>query len=124
MRKIKTYNIYKTRYIDIMNDTNAAIAFAALGHPSRVAILRLLVQAGATGLSVSAMRVHLGIPATTFGHHLKAMVDAGLIEQKRCGRSLMSTASYASIQGLVAFLMEDCCRGVLLPKPHSELEPS
>jgi len=107
-----------------MNDTKAASAFSALGHPSRVAILRLLVQAGETGLSVSAMREHLSIPATTFGHHLKAMVDAGLIKQERRGRALMSTASYASLQGLVAFLMEDCCRGVFLPEPLSELEPS
>ena len=107
-----------------MNDTKAASAFAALGHESRVAILRLLVQAGDKGLSVSTMREHLNIPATTFGHHLKAMVDAGLIRQSRQGRTLISKADYSAIQGLVAFLMEDCCRGVLPLNASSELEPS
>ena len=107
-----------------MNDTKAASAFAALGHPARVAILRLLVQAGSDGLSVSTMREHLKIPATTFGHHLKAMVEAGLIQQSRQGRTLISTADYSAIQDLVAFLMEDCCRGVLSPQTQAELEPS
>ncbi len=105
-----------------MNDTKAASAFAALGHPARVAILRLLVQAGADGLSVSTMREHLNMPATTFGHHLKAMVDAGLIKQSRQGRALISEADYSAIQGLVAFLMEDCCRGVLSSQTQAELE--
>lgn len=107
-----------------MNDTKAASAFAALGHESRVAILRLLVQAGDTGLSVSTMREHLNIPATTFGHHLKAMVDAGLIQQSRHGRTLISNANYAAIQRLVAFLMEDCCRGAVSLNASAELEPS
>lgn len=107
-----------------MNDTKAASAFAALGHPARVAILRLLVQAGADGLSVSAMREHLDIPATTFGHHLKAMVDAGLVQQSRQGRALISEADYSALRGLVAFLMEDCCRGVLSRQAQTELEPS
>ena len=107
-----------------MNDTKAASAFAALGHPSRVVILRLLVQAGQPGLNVSAMRAHLDMPATTFGHHLKAMVEAGLIKQTRHGRALVSEADYAAIRSLVAFLMEDCCRGVLSVPSQSELEPS
>jgi len=107
-----------------MNDSNAAAAFAALGHPSRVAILRLLVQAGEKGLSVSRMRDHLGMPATTFGHHLKAMADAGLIQQMRDGRTLISRADYSALRALVAFLMEDCCRGVLTSNLTQALETS
>ncbi|MEL7041352.1 MAG: helix-turn-helix transcriptional regulator [Pseudomonadota bacterium] len=102
-----------------MSDTTAAAAFAALGHPNRVAILRLLVQAGPKGLNVSQMRTHLNLPATTFGHHLKAMAEAGLVTQSRQGRSLVSQADYARLKGLVAFLMEDCCRGVFSPQPNA-----
>lgn len=105
-----------------MNDTSAALAFSALGHPSRVAVLRLLVQAGAGGLSVSQMREHLKIPATTFGHHLKAMVEADLIEQSREGRTLLSVANYAALQGLIGFLMEDCCQGVFSSPASNPLE--
>lgn len=102
-----------------MNDTKAAGAFGALGHPNRVAILRLLVRAGATGLNVSEMRDHLRIPATTFGHHLKAMVDAGVVRQERKGRALISYADFASISRLVAFLMEDCCGGIALNQANN-----
>ena len=105
-----------------MTDFDAANAFAALGHPNRVAILRLLVQAGAKGLSVSQMRDRLNIPATTFGHHLKAMADAGLVEQRREGRALISVANYQALQGLVDFLMEDCCRGNFPSQTSLEME--
>jgi len=105
-----------------MNDHSAAAAFAALGHPNRVAILRLLVQAGESGLSVSQMRAHLKIPATTFGHHLKAMAEAKLIQQRRDGRALISLADYSAIQSLVEFLMEDCCRGTLSSTPELQME--
>ena len=107
-----------------MIDDKAALAFAALGHPNRVAILRLLVQAGDAGLSVSQMRTHLNLPATTFGHHLKAMAEAELVCQERQGRSLISRANYAALQGLIDFLMEDCCRGVLSSLTSVELETS
>lgn len=107
-----------------MTDDKAALTFAALGHKSRVAILRLLVQAGAEGLSVSHLRAHLNMPATTFGHHLKAMVDAGLVAQQRQGRSLISRADYAALQALNNFLMEDCCRGVFSPSSQLESETS
>lgn len=100
----------------------SATAFSALGHPSRVSILRLLVQAGEEGLSVSQMRGHLDMPATTFGHHLKAMADAGLITQHRKGRSLISYADYAALKDLIAFLMDDCCRGVLTSDLTQALE--
>lgn len=105
-----------------MTDDKAALAFAALGHPNRVAILRLLVQAGAGGLSVSQMRTHLDVPATTFGHHLKAMAEAGLVSQTRQGRSLISRADYSALRALNNFLMEDCCRGVFTSPETSELE--
>lgn len=105
-----------------MTDIKAANSFAALGHPSRVAILRLLVQAGDDGLSVSQMRAHLDMPATTFGHHLKAMAEAGLVTQARHGRSLISKADYSALQSLIGFLMDDCCRGVLTPLTSAQLE--
>ena len=105
-----------------MDTKSTASAFAALGHPSRVSILRLLVQAGEAGLSVSQMRTHLEMPATTFGHHLKAMADAGLIRQQRQGRSLISVADYSVLRDLISFLMDDCCRGVLTSESNQALE--
>lgn len=92
-----------------MNDETASYAFAALGHPNRIRVLRLLVRAGPDGLTVSALRERLGLPATTFAHHLKALAEAGLVTQSKQGREVFSTANYPVIRALASFLMEECC---------------
>lgn len=98
-----------------MNDEIAATAFAALGSPSRVSLLRLLVQAGTDGMNVSQLREATGTPATTLTHHLSKLVASRLVTQERVGRELRCHAAYPTIQALGAFLMEDCCRGAFVP---------
>ena len=95
-----------------MNDQSASLAFAALGHPHRVAILRQLVRAGAAGTNIKTVRETLDIPASTFAHHLRMMSDAGLVDQEKQGREQILQANYTNIQGLSIFLMEDCCADV------------
>ncbi len=95
-----------------MNDQSASLAFAALGHPHRVAVLRLLVRAGSQGTNIKSMRETLDIAASTFAHHLRMMSDAGLIDQEKLGREQIVRANYTAIQGLSTFLMEDCCADV------------
>ncbi|MEM1150045.1 MAG: metalloregulator ArsR/SmtB family transcription factor [Pseudomonadota bacterium] len=102
-----------------MNDDRAANTFAALGHPARVGILRLLVKAGCSGLNMGAIRAALGVPASTFAHHLKAMADAGLVVQRKQGREVISTVDFSALRDVAAFLMEDCCKGALI-----SLEPA
>lgn len=92
-----------------MDNESASCAFAALGHPNRIRVLRLLVRAGPDGLTVSSLRERLGVPATTFAHHLKALADAGLVVQDKRGREVYSTANYPVIRDLATFLMEECC---------------
>ena len=92
-----------------MNDEIASFAFAALGHPNRIRVLRLLVRAGPDGLTVKTLRERLGVPATTFAHHLKGLAEAELIVQEKRGRELYSTANYPLILNLASFLMEECC---------------
>lgn len=100
-----------------MNDTLAADQFAALGHANRVKVLRQLVQAGCCGLTVGELRESLGVPASTFAHHLKALAQAGLVEQEKRGREVVSKASYQAIRTLHGFLIKDCCKGVFTPTP-------
>jgi len=95
-----------------MNDVSASQAFAALGNQHRVALLRLLVRAGGEGMNVTALREQLGLPASTLAHHLRTLVDAELVRQRRDGRELVSTAYYPRIRELATFLMKDCCKGV------------
>ncbi len=95
----------------MFTDNTAARAFAALGNPTRLAILRLLVRAGCDGLNMTGLREALDIPASTFKHHLDALVLSGLVKQIKTGRDQISTADYAAIQQLSAHLMENCCAG-------------
>ena len=51
----------------------------------------------------------LGVPNSSLSFHLAQLTQSGLIRQDRQGRSLIYTADYAAMNGLVAYLMENCC---------------
>lgn len=84
---------------------------AALGHVARLSILRAVVKAGPGGLSTTELQDELDIPWTTLNHHLDRMVDAGLVEARREGKSVFHTANYKALRALTDFLWEDCCKG-------------
>ena len=92
-----------------VTEEDAASAFAALGSPARLAILRALVRAGPEGLPVGALQQRLGTAASTLSHHLKALTQADVVAQIREGRVLRCTADYTRIGALAAFLIEECC---------------
>jgi DNA-binding transcriptional ArsR family regulator len=96
--------------------TNAsiAVALAALGHETRLAIFRLLVRTGDEGLNVGEIGQHLDMAASTLAHHLKALVDAGLVLQERQGRQIVNRVDYNAMRGTVSFLTAECCVGVTL----------
>ncbi|MCF8033123.1 MAG: metalloregulator ArsR/SmtB family transcription factor [Desulfarculaceae bacterium] len=96
-----------------MEFDDAAKKLAELGHPVRLKVFRLLVQAGLEGLPVKAIQAHVGIPNSTLSHHLAHLVSAGLITQTREGRILRCRASYPEIKQVLDFLLQDCCAGVV-----------
>jgi DNA-binding transcriptional ArsR family regulator len=78
-----------------MNQTqHMARALAALGHDARLQIFRVLVKAGRDGLTVGQIAGHLGLPASTQAHHLKMLVDAGMVLQARQGREVINTVDF------------------------------
>ena len=95
--------------VDPLSHAEAAEAFAALGSEVRIAILRSLVRAGDAGLPVGALQKRLAIAASTLSHHLRALIQAGVLEQTRDGRTLICRARYDRIQWLAAFLVSECC---------------
>jgi len=101
-------------YFADMNTIEAAKSLEKLGHPNRLEIIKLLVQAGQDGLPVGALQDHLGIPASTLSHHVSQLVAGGLIEQTREGRVLTCTANFPRVDALVRVLTENCCTGVEL----------
>lgn len=96
--------------------THASVAesLAALGHETRLAIFRLLVRAGEDGLNVGEIGQHLDMAPSTLAHHLKSLVDAGLVIQERHGRQIVNRVDYEAMRGTISFLTAECCVGVSL----------
>jgi ArsR family transcriptional regulator, arsenate/arsenite/antimonite-responsive transcriptional repressor len=91
--------------------SEAVCAFSALGHEHRLAVYRLLVEAGPNGLSAGAIAGRLGIPPSSLTFHTQALVRAGLVRQRRESRLLFYSADFAAMNALVAYLTENCCGG-------------
>ncbi|CAL1240007.1 ArsR/SmtB family transcription factor [Candidatus Methylocalor cossyra] len=93
-------------------DTQEVIAaLAALAQESRLAIFRLLVQAGFEGLSVGKIGAALGIPASSLSFHLKELTHARLVNPRQEGRFVIYAANFDTMNRLLAFLTENCCGG-------------
>jgi len=86
-------------------------AFGALSNEHRLGIFRLLVEAGPDGLPAGDIADKLGIPASSLSFHLAHLTRAGLTEQRRESRSLIYSADFATMNGLIAFMTENCCGG-------------
>lgn len=95
-----------------MSDFQAAPMLAALGSEVRLGLFRQLLRAGSEGSSVTGLQRMTGIPPSTLGHHVTALVSAGLVSQERQGRELICRAEYADIRLLSAFLLSECCADV------------
>jgi DNA-binding transcriptional ArsR family regulator len=94
-----------------MKSAAAVSALSALANEHRLAIFRLLVQAGPEGRSAGAIAEKLGLPPSSLSFHLAHLTRAGLITQLRDGRSLIYGADFDAMNGLVGFLTEKCCGG-------------
>ena len=94
-----------------MDVDTAAAAFKELGHPTRLQISRYRVKAGEPCAPVGDLRREFKVPGSTLSHHISALVSAGLICQKRDGRILNCVAQYDALNGIIGFLMDECCTG-------------
>ena len=86
-------------------------ALAALAQPLRLQVFRALVVAGPRGLTPGAMSEGTGVPPNTLSFHLKELAHAGLVSQQRDGRFLIYRAEFERMNGLLAYLTENCCQG-------------
>jgi DNA-binding transcriptional ArsR family regulator len=94
-----------------MEKQDALAALAALAQESRLDVFRLLVQAGAEGMPAGQIGERLGLPSATLSFHLSHLKQSGLVKCRRESRSLIYTAEYTAMNGLLAYLTENCCQG-------------
>jgi DNA-binding transcriptional ArsR family regulator len=84
---------------------------AALAQENRLDVFRLLVQAGPDGLAAGAVAEKLSLAPNTLSFHFDRLRNAGLVSVKREGRSLIYAARFEAMNGLIAYLTENCCAG-------------
>ena len=87
-------------------------ALGALAQEHRLAVYRLLVQAGPEGMPAGALAEAVGVPASSMSFHLAQLSHAGLVTQRRQSRSIIYSADYAAMDALMAYLTENCCGGL------------
>lgn len=92
-----------------MNTNTALKAFAALSQKTRLQALRILVEHGKNGIAAGILSGKLNIPHNTLSFHLSHLSNAGLVESQKQGRSVIYFANLNALQGLVRFLLKDCC---------------
>jgi ArsR family transcriptional regulator, arsenate/arsenite/antimonite-responsive transcriptional repressor len=94
-----------------VEERQALSVFAALSQETRLRIMRMLVIAGDDGLPAGSVAAQAGVMPSNVSFHLKELEQAGLVSSRRESRSIIYTAQYDALSGLIRFLMEDCCSG-------------
>ncbi len=96
------------------NEKSAAAELAALGNETCLRIFKLLVRAGHDGLNVGEIQRILRIPASTLAHHLATLSRSDLLQQSQHGREVRCSVDFEAMNGLIAYLNEQCCEGTHL----------
>jgi ArsR family transcriptional regulator len=86
-------------------------SLAALCQETRLGIYRLLVQQGPEGLSAGSIAQKMDVNGATLSFHLKELSNANLVTARQDGRFVFYTANYDTMNGLLAYLTENCCEG-------------
>jgi DNA-binding transcriptional ArsR family regulator len=82
----------------------------ALGNPTRLAILRFVVQGDREGTPAGEIQAHVDMPASTLSHHLERLSSSGLLSTRREGTFVYYKAEYDTLRLLTNYLWEDCCK--------------
>ena len=94
-----------------MEKIDAVAALAALAQDNRLDVFRLLVRAGPAGMPAGEVAASLKLAPNTLTFHFDRLKGAGLVTVRREGRSMIYAARYETMNGLLAFLTENCCQG-------------
>ena len=104
--KAKKSNFEEVIAVDV---TDATAMFAALAQETRLHAYQRLVKAGPEGMPAGALSDALGIPHNTLSFHLSHLANAGVVTSRKEGRSVIYSANYEAVRGLIGFMVKDCC---------------
>jgi ArsR family transcriptional regulator len=107
-----------------MESKQAVEALTALAQETRLAVYRMLVEAGAAGLPAGEISARLGLPAATASFHLAQLRRAGLLASRSEGRFVIYSADFARMNELLGFLTENCCGGESCVPAAQPLKPT
>ena len=100
-----------------MKANDAVKALSAVAHEHRLAVYRMLVKRGPDGLPAGDIAARLELSPSSLTFHLQQLLHAGLVTQRRLGRQLIYAADYATMNGLIAYLTENCCGNTAVCTP-------
>ena len=92
-------------------------ALGALAQEHRLAVFRLLVEAGPDGIAAGVIAESVGVPPSSMSFHLAQLSAAGLVAQRRVSRSIIYSADYPAMTALIAYLTDNCCAGAACEVP-------
>jgi ArsR family transcriptional regulator, arsenate/arsenite/antimonite-responsive transcriptional repressor len=90
----------------------AVSTLAALAQETRLAIFRLLVEAGRDGESVGRIGETLKVPGATLSFHLKELGRSGLLTSRQERQFIYYTVDFERMAELMTFLTQNCCQGM------------
>ena len=94
-----------------MESETTILALAALAQSTRLDVFRLLVKHEPEGLAAGDIAKALAVPQNTMSSHLSILSRAGLVSAQRFSRRIVYRADLTRFQGVVLFMLRDCCDG-------------
>ncbi len=112
-----------------MEKKAALAALSGLSQESRLDVFRLLLEHGPEGLPAGVIAERLGMANATLSFHLRELSQAGLVSGRQAGRFIYYAASFATVNALVDYLTENCCKGAscavaCIPSPQRKRKAS
>lgn len=95
-----------------MESNDAVAALAALAQETRLAVYRLLIQAGPEGLAAGVIAERLDASPATLSFHLKELARAGLVTPRSAARFIFYSANFERMAALMTYLTQHCCQGM------------
>ena len=101
-------NVDMSRHID---EKTAIETLDALAQPTRLQVFRRLVNCYPDELVAGEIARLCKTPHNTMSTHLAILARAALVKVRKDGRMMHYQADLDGFQGLMSFLLKDCCNG-------------